>query len=102
MLIQCQLKTDGTLKLGQSEKGLIKILFKKQWVACKATTRDGVEKSLSPQACRDKNREELLSPGSQVGFPGGSDGKESACSVGDSGLIPDLGRLPGEGNGYPL
>ena len=36
------------------------------------------------------------------GFPGGSDGKESACSVGDSGLIPDLGRLPGEGNGYPL
>ena len=36
------------------------------------------------------------------GFPGGSDSKESACSVGDQGLIPVLGRSPGEGNGYPL
>ena len=31
------------------------------------------------------------------GFPGGSDSKESACNVGDSGLIPGLGRSPGEG-----
>ena len=36
------------------------------------------------------------------GFPGGSDGKESACNRGDLGLIPGLGRYPGEGNGYPL
>ena len=36
------------------------------------------------------------------GFPGGSDGKESACSVGYWGLIPRSGRLPGEGNDYPL
>ena len=36
------------------------------------------------------------------GFPGGSDGKESACNVGDLGLISGLGRSPGEGNGYPL
>ena len=36
------------------------------------------------------------------GFPGGSDGKESACNVGDPGSIPGLGRSPGEGNGYPL
>ena len=34
--------------------------------------------------------------------PGGSDGKESACSAGSSGLIPGLGRSPGEGNVYPL
>ena len=33
------------------------------------------------------------------GFPGGSDGKASACSVGDPGSIPGLGRSPGEGNG---
>ena len=33
-----------------------------------------------------------------MGFPGGSDGKESACNVGDPGLIPGLGRSPGEGN----
>ena len=36
------------------------------------------------------------------GFPGGSDGKESACNSGDLGLIPGLGRSPGEGNDYPL
>ena len=36
-----------------------------------------------------------------VGFPGGSDGKESAYSSGDSSLIPGSGRSPGEGNGYP-
>ena len=36
------------------------------------------------------------------GFPGGSNGKESACNAGDAGLIPELGRSPGEGNGNPL
>ena len=36
------------------------------------------------------------------GFPGSSDGNESACSVGDLGWIPGLGRSPGEGNGNPL
>ena len=36
------------------------------------------------------------------GFPGGSDSKESACSAGDPGLIPWLGRYPGEGNDNPL
>ena len=36
------------------------------------------------------------------GFPGSSVGKESACSAGDPGLIPGLGRSPGEGIGYPL
>ena len=35
------------------------------------------------------------------GFPCGSAGKESACNVGDLGLIPGLGR-PGERKGYPL
>ena len=37
-----------------------------------------------------------------MGFPGGSEGKESACNVGDPGLIPGLGRSPGEGHGNPL
>ena len=35
-------------------------------------------------------------------FPGGSDGKVSACNAGDLGSIPGLGRSPGEGNGNPL
>ena len=37
-----------------------------------------------------------------MGFPGGSDMKESACNAGGLGSIPGLGRFPGEGNGYPL
>ena len=37
-----------------------------------------------------------------MGFPGGSAGKESACSVRDLGSIPGLGISPGEGNSYPL
>ena len=37
-----------------------------------------------------------------LGFPGGSVSKESACSVGEPGSIPALGRPPGEGNGNPL
>ena len=35
-------------------------------------------------------------------FPGSSAGKESAYNAGDPGLIPGLGRSPGEGIGYPL
>ena len=44
----------------------------------------------------------LLTITGLLDFPCGSDGKESACSVGGLSLIPGLGRSPGEGNGYPL
>ena len=37
-----------------------------------------------------------------LSFPGGSDGKESACNVGDLSLIPGSGKPSGEGNDYPL
>ena len=37
-----------------------------------------------------------------LGFPGGSVGKESACNAGYPGLIPGLGKSPGERNGNPL
>ena len=37
-----------------------------------------------------------------LGFPGGSDSKQAACTVGDLSLIAGLGTSPGEGNGYPL
>ena len=37
-----------------------------------------------------------------MGFPGGSDGKESACSAGDWGSVHASGKSPGEGNGNPL
>ena len=39
---------------------------------------------------------------SNLGFPGGSDSKESACNAGDLGSIPGLERSSGEGNGYSL
>ena len=37
-----------------------------------------------------------------MGFPGSSDGKDSACNAGDLGSIPGSGRSPGEGNSNPL
>ena len=37
-----------------------------------------------------------------MGFPGGSDSKESACNAGELGSIPGLGRFPGRGHGDPL
>ena len=37
-----------------------------------------------------------------LGFPSGSDGKESVCNTGDLGSIPGLRRSPGEGHGNPL
>ena len=37
-----------------------------------------------------------------MGFPCDSAGKESSCNVGYLGLIPGLGKSPGEGKGYPL
>ena len=39
---------------------------------------------------------------SMLGFPGGSDGRESTCNAGDLGLIPGLGRSPGGGLDNPL
>ena len=38
----------------------------------------------------------------KLGFPGGSDGKESAFNAEDMDSIPGTGKSPGEGNGYPL
>ena len=45
---------------------------------------------------------ELIDPTYLGGFPGSSDSKEYACNAGDQGLIPGLGRTPGEENGNPL
>ena len=44
----------------------------------------------------------ILTSKTEKVFPGGSNSKESACSVGDPGLIPGYGQSPGEGNGNPL
>ena len=46
-----------------------------------------------------RNEKVILTP---QDFPDNSAGKESSCHAGDLGLIPGLGRSPGEGKGYPL
>ena len=50
--------------------------------------------------CNIKDNGKILS--TNLGFPGGSDSKESACNAGDPGSIPGSGRSPGEGNDNPL
>ena len=44
----------------------------------------------------------LFTTKTYCGFSGGSDGKGSACNMGDLGWVPGSGRSPGEGKGYPL
>ena len=56
--------------------------------------------STSPE--RSSGWSSLQCPSYNLKFPGGLDGKESACNAGDLGLIPRSGRSPGEGNGNPL
>ena len=57
----------------------------------------------SPWGCKELDTTERLTLHYlYIVFPGGSDGKESVCSVGDPCSIPGSGRSPGEGNGHPL
>ena len=57
----------------------------------------------SPWGCKESDTTEAIKQQQMLrGFHGGSDSKECAFVVGDLGLIPGLGRCPGEGNGNPL
>ena len=49
-----------------------------------------------------RNTQNTVGPCIWVGFPGGSDGKESTNNEGDLGSIPGLGRSPGGGHGHPI
>ena len=57
---------------------------------------------LEPPCVGNFNSSLVLNRNLTLGFPGGSDGKESAFSVGDPESIPESGRSPAEGNGNPL
>ena len=61
-------------------------------------------KSLRPYFLQFFLQRHISSPVNEFlpGFPGGSDGKESACNAGDLGSIPGLGRSPEGGHGNPL
>ena len=67
------------------------------WKSAKCLAVWGRKKDL-----KDMGHSAVLSPCGKSRFPGDSAGKESACNAGDLGLIPGLGRSPGERNGYPL
>ena len=81
--------------LGLSWASLIAQLVKKICLQCR---RPGFN-SWVRKICWRRDR---LHTQVSLGFPCGSAGKESACSVGDLCSIPGLGRSPGEGKGYPL
>ena len=51
---------------------------------------------------KKKKIQSTVPPFRAFSFPGCSVGKESACNPGDLASIPGLGKLTGEGNGYPL
>ena len=67
---------------------------------------DGVHVRSTTQPTSDHSEPPDAGPIGSVsprqGFPGGSEGKESACSAGDLDSIPGSGRSLGEGNGNPL
>ena len=79
------------------------------WVTGRAHTHTRTPLEEEPPPPVEGRGVSLQRTGNKIGrnqpvsvFPGGSDGKESACSAGDPSLIPGLGRFPGDGNGYPL
>ena len=60
------------------------------------------DETKSQQKSDRKGRALGCDPRDRVDFPGGSEGKASACNAGDPASIPESGRSPGEGNGNPL
>ena len=70
------------------------------WIVFSRLSSDTTSSVKSTRHSRDSSLCSVtLSSG---GFPGGLAGEESTCNAGDLGLIPGLGRYPGEGKEYPL
>jgi len=71
--------------------------------SCLENPRDGKPGGLPSMGSQSRTRLKRLSSSSiLLGFPDGSDGKESTSNVGDAVLIPGSGRSPEERNGYPV
>ena len=93
-----ELKTPHVMWHGQMKKSTKK---KVSQIKKKNISQGGVEGQNSPSELSERLFPWLKSLASLL-TPGGSEVKVSACSVGDPGSIPGLGRSPGEGNGSPL
>ena len=85
---------------------IFKILSSTDHKKYKSNTENHLKGCVQPKARNeDRNLAYLtINRATQValGFPGGSDGKESTCNVGDMGSIPGLGSSPGGEHGKPL
>ena len=74
-----------------------------QLLLCRALReRDLTHKCLCGSSLLETLKSFAITQKQMLGFPGGSDGKESTCDAGDQDSIPGLGRFPGEGNSYSL
>ena len=90
-------KTEGKMRRGwQRKRWLDSITYSMDMDLNKRSQRVGHD------LMTENHHSALILLSHLSGFPGGSDSKESACNEGDLGLIPGLGRSPGEGNGNPL
>ena len=80
-----------------------KTLLSQCHLSAQKTFRDFTIERNKPNSLTQNSTSFLLSPINLCkSFPGGSDGKASACNAGDPGSIPGLGQSPGEGKGNPL
>ena len=100
-----QAKTEGKKRSGWQRIRQIVSPTQWRWVwaiseRCWRTGKLGMLQSMGVQWVRHNTN--WTTTRTHVGFPGGSDCHKSACKAGDPGLIPGLGKSPGEGNGYPL
>ena len=70
-------------------------------IQCLHLKERGKKQCMKLKICLEK-QQLLLSNITNLGFPGGSDSKESACNAGDLGSVPGWGRSPGGGHSNPL
>ena len=80
--------------------GIFYFVYNEQVMLTATNLRSFTSKRISDKNSQSSVNKSGIPP--TIGFPGGSDGKESTCNVGDPGSISGSGRSPGEGNGYPL
>ena len=80
----------------------LKQQFKEEYVLKAGKTINLQVRQKAPGIKMEEPRNFFSAPNLSWGFPGRSVGKESTCNAGDLGLIPGLGRFPGERNGYKI
>ena len=96
---ETRIKTIPKKKNAKKQNGCLRRPYQQLW---KEEKRKEKEKRKDKHLNADLQRIARRDKKAFLSDPGGSDGKASACKVGDPGSIPGSGRSPGEGNGNPL